>query len=153
MTQVVQGHDGSVNKFIGDGLLAIWGAPTPCQDHAVRATRAALDMQKVMAEINEAREAKGEPALRVGIVLHTGHVAAGMLGSSTQAEYGDRRRGEPAWRIEGLTKIAARRAVARLVGALAELRGERTENYGKGARPRGSTLILALSPPETLRGC
>ena len=105
MTQVVQGHDGSVNKFLGDGLMALWGAPEARKDHAVHAVRAALDMQKVMREINGHREADGDPPLRVGIGVHTGEVAAGMLGSSSQSEYsviGDAV--NLASRIEGLTK-------------------------------------------------
>jgi adenylate cyclase len=105
MTQVVQGHDGSVNKFLGDGLLAIWGAPTPREDHAIAAAKAALDMHKVMDEINVHRETRGEAPLRIGVGLHTGVVAAGMLGSAEQAEYtviGDAV--NLASRIEGLTK-------------------------------------------------
>ena len=105
MTQLVQGHDGSVNKFIGDGLMALWGAPEPLADHAARAVKAALDMQKVMAEINGHREAAGEPPLRIGVGVHTGEVAAGMLGSSSHAEYtviGDAV--NLASRIEGLTR-------------------------------------------------
>lgn len=105
MTQLVQGHEGSVNKFIGDGLMALWGAPEPLADHAVHAVKAALDMHKVMAEINGYREAAGEPPLRIGVGVHTGEVAAGMLGSSSQAEYsviGDAV--NLASRIEGLTK-------------------------------------------------
>ncbi|MBK7829067.1 adenylate/guanylate cyclase domain-containing protein [Nannocystis sp.] len=105
MTQVVQGHDGSVNKFLGDGLMALWGAPEARRDHAVHAVRAALDMQRVMREINEYREADGDPPLRIGIGVHTGEVAAGMLGSSSQSEYsviGDAV--NLASRIEGLTK-------------------------------------------------
>ena len=105
MTQVVQGHDGSVNKFIGDGLMALWGAPAAIDDHATRAVKAALDMRKVMAEINAYREADGEPPLQIGIGVHTGEVAAGMLGGSGQSEYsviGDAV--NLASRIEGLTK-------------------------------------------------
>jgi adenylate cyclase len=109
MTQVVQGHDGSVNKFIGDGLLALWGAPGALEDHAWRAVKAALDMQKVMEEINAHREARGEARLAIGIGIHTGSVAAGMLGSGGQSEYsviGDAV--NLASRIEGLTKEAGR---------------------------------------------
>ncbi len=105
MTQVVQGHDGSVNKFIGDGLMALWGAPAPLADHAVHAVKAALDIQKVMTEINEHRKAAGETPLRIGVGVHTGEVAAGMLGNTSQAEYsviGDAV--NVASRIEGLTK-------------------------------------------------
>jgi adenylate cyclase len=105
MTQLVQGHDGSVNKFIGDGLMALWGAPEALADHAVHAVKAALDMHKVMAEINEHRATAGEAPLRIGVGVHTGPVAAGMLGSTSQAEYsviGDTV--NLASRIEGLTK-------------------------------------------------
>lgn len=105
MTLLVQGHEGSVNKFLGDGLMALWGAPEPLADHAVRAVKAALDMHRVMAEINEHRAAAGEAPLRIGVGVHTGEVAAGMLGSSSQAEYaviGDAV--NLASRIEGLTK-------------------------------------------------
>ncbi len=105
MTQVVQGHDGSVNKFIGDGLMAIWGAPGPLDRHAVHAVKAAIDMQRVVAEMNERRVADGQPALHIGIGVHTGMVAAGMLGGSNQSEFtviGDAV--NLASRIEGLTK-------------------------------------------------
>jgi adenylate cyclase len=104
MTQIVQGHDGSVNKFLGDGLLALWGAPEPMDDHPMRAVKAALDMQKVMIELNERRVADGEAPLAIGIGVHTGTVAVGMLGG-VQSEYsviGDAV--NLASRIEGLTK-------------------------------------------------
>ncbi|MFT3836996.1 MAG: adenylate/guanylate cyclase domain-containing protein [Myxococcaceae bacterium] len=107
MTQIVQGHDGSVNKFIGDGMLALWGAPQSLDDHPVHAVKAALDMQKVVGELNDHRARAGEPPIAVGIGVHTGAVAAGMLGSSSQSEYtviGDAV--NLASRIEGLTKEA-----------------------------------------------
>ena len=105
IAQVVQGHDGTVNKFMGDGMLALWGAPTPRDDHALCAVKAAIDMQKVVREINERRVASGEDPIRIGIGIHTGEVAAGMLGGSGQGEYsviGDAV--NLASRIEGLTK-------------------------------------------------
>jgi adenylate cyclase len=106
MTLVVQGHGGSVNKFLGDGLLALWGAPDPLPDHPQRAVKAARDMQRVMAELREAQQTAGEPPLRLGIGVHTGEVAAGMLGGGTQSEYtviGDAV--NLASRIEGLTRV------------------------------------------------
>jgi adenylate cyclase len=106
MTQVVQGHGGSVNKFLGDGLLALWGAPDPLPDHPQRAVKAARDMQRVMAELREAQQTAGEPPLHLGIGVHTGEVAAGMLGGGTQSEYtviGDAV--NLASRIEGLTRV------------------------------------------------
>ena len=105
MSQVVKGHDGVVGKFLGDGLLAFWGVPDPVDDHAVRAVRAARDMRKVIRELNTQREREGLPAIRIGIGIHTGPVAAGMLGGALQSEYtviGDAV--NVASRIEGLTK-------------------------------------------------
>jgi adenylate cyclase len=105
MALIVKGHDGVVGKFLGDGLLAFWGVPDEDRDHAHKAVRAALDMQKELRDVNRARESEGLPPLRIGIGVHTGAVAAGMLGGAEHAEYtviGDAV--NVASRIEGLTK-------------------------------------------------
>jgi adenylate cyclase len=105
MGQIVKGHDGIVGKFIGDGLLAFWGVPDRLDDHAVRAVRAARDMRRALRELNQHRETEALPPIRIGIGIHTGTVAAGMLGGQLQAEYtiiGDAV--NVASRIEGLTK-------------------------------------------------
>lgn len=104
MTQIVRGHDGVVGKFIGDGMLAFWGAPDRVDDHAARAMRAVRDMRAAIRELNLQRAAAGEPPLKVGIGVHTGVVAAGLLGGA-QAEYtviGDAV--NVASRIESMTK-------------------------------------------------
>jgi adenylate cyclase len=106
MTQLVKGHHGIVNKFIGDGMLAFWNVPTRHEDHAVAAVRAALDMRKVLAELNAARAAVGANPINIGVGIHTGVVAAGMLGGADQHEYtviGDAV--NVASRVEGLTKL------------------------------------------------
>jgi adenylate cyclase len=105
MSQIVKGHDGVVGKFLGDGMLAFWNVPDPLPDHAQRAVRAARDMRKVLRELNLQREREGLASIRVGIGIHTGPVAAGMLGGALQSEYtiiGDAV--NVASRIEGLTK-------------------------------------------------
>jgi adenylate cyclase len=105
MSQIVKGHDGVVGKFLGDGLLAFWNVPDVLEDHAQRAVRAARDMRKVLREINEYRAKEAKPPIRIGIGIHTGTVAAGMLGGALQSEYtviGDAV--NVASRIEGLTK-------------------------------------------------
>lgn len=105
MAQIVKGHDGVVGKFLGDGLLAYWGVPDDDADHAPKAVRAALDMQRALVELNRVRAHEGAPPLRVGIGVHTGPVAAGMLGGAEHAEYtviGDAV--NVASRVEGLTK-------------------------------------------------
>jgi adenylate cyclase len=105
MALIVKGHDGVVGKFLGDGMLAFWGVPDDDRDHAHKAVRAALDMQRELVDVNRVREAEGQPPLRIGIGVHTGPVAAGMLGGVEHAEYtviGDAV--NVASRIEGLTK-------------------------------------------------
>jgi adenylate cyclase len=105
MGQIVKGHDGVVGKFMGDGLLAFWGVPDRVDDHAVRAVRAARDMRRAVRELNQWREQTQLPPIRIGIGIHTGTVAAGMLGGALQSEYtviGDAV--NVASRVEGLTK-------------------------------------------------
>jgi adenylate cyclase len=105
MGQIVMGHGGMVNKFLGDGMMACWGVPDGDAKHAVHAMQAALDMRTKLEELNAWREQRGEPRLRIGIGLHTGVVAAGMLGGAEQHEYtviGDAV--NLASRVEGLTK-------------------------------------------------
>jgi adenylate cyclase len=105
MAQVVKGHDGVVNKFLGDGMLAFWGVPDRNPAHAELALKAALDMRKTLDDFNRARAGRGEPPVRFGVGVHTGTVAAGMLGGADQHEYtviGDAV--NVASRIEGLTK-------------------------------------------------
>lgn len=105
MAQIVKGHDGVVGKFLGDGLLAFWGVPDDVDDHAVRAVRAARDMRRALRELNQYRAQNGLSEIQIGIGIHTGTVAAGMLGGALQSEYtviGDAV--NVASRVEGLTK-------------------------------------------------
>jgi adenylate cyclase len=105
MTQIVMAHEGMVNKFLGDGMLACWGVPDHTENHAELAMKAALDMRAKLVELNAWRQQQGQPLLRIGIGLHTGVVAAGMLGGTQQHEYTII--GDPvnvASRVEGLTK-------------------------------------------------
>jgi class 3 adenylate cyclase len=78
---VVARHGGHVDKFEGDGLLAVFGAPEPYRDHAVRATRAAVE---ICRRVNERREA-GE--LRVGVGVNTGRVVAGAVGGAGRLNF------------------------------------------------------------------
>jgi adenylate cyclase len=105
MGQIVKGREGIVNKFIGDGMLAFWNVPDRDERHALHAIQAALDMRTKLRELNEHRAVFGQPPLRIGVGVHTGMVAAGMLGGADQHEYtviGDAV--NVASRVEGLTK-------------------------------------------------
>ncbi len=102
---VLHAHGGWINKFGGDSLLAVFGAPVPQTDHARRAVQAALAMRAALAEFNQAQAAQGQPPLQIGIGLHCGDMLAGNVGSPARMEFtviGDTV--NVASRIDGLNK-------------------------------------------------
>jgi adenylate cyclase len=84
MAEVVLAHGGTIDKFAGDAVMAVFGAPGPQPDHAERALRCALAMQARQADLNS--EARGEP-VHVGIGVNTGTVIAGTVGGGGRLEY------------------------------------------------------------------
>ncbi len=87
VVDAVNGEGGVLNKFMGDGALALFGAPVPQKDHARAAARAALKAMHYVDRLAEARRAEGLEPLRIGIGINTGLVVAGYLGSAERAEY------------------------------------------------------------------
>ncbi len=87
MTEIILAHQGMVDKFIGDAIMAFWGAPLPLTDHAVQACKAALEMQRAMGPLKAAWRAQGFPAVSSRIGVHTGPVIAGNVGSRKRFNY------------------------------------------------------------------
>jgi adenylate cyclase len=87
MAQVVFRHEGNLDKFIGDCVMAVWGPPSAHPDDPGRALRAALEMQRAVDRINQEREAQGDPPIAVGIGLNTGQAVVGYMGSSDRHEF------------------------------------------------------------------
>ena len=87
MVDIVFRYDGTVDKFIGDGLMVFCGDPEPQPDHAIRCVRMAVDMQAKIREISAQWEQKGEPTLQARIGINTGVVVVGNLGSVRRLSY------------------------------------------------------------------
>jgi adenylate cyclase len=87
MTQKIFAEQGTLDKYTGDGLMAIFGAPLPMKDHALRAVRAALAMQQEMTRCNEQWKPQGLPDLQIGIAIHSGETIVGNIGSSERVDY------------------------------------------------------------------
>ena len=87
MVSIVMNHGGVVDKYIGDAIMAIFGAPVPTEHDATNAVRAAVEMRASLVRLNERLEARGIQPLRTGIGIHTGDVVAGNIGSEQRMEY------------------------------------------------------------------
>src|SRR6476661_2601670 len=87
MFDAISGHGGVVNQMIGDGLMAIFGAPLPLADAAGSAVRAALDMIEMIELLNVERSAAAKPTLRIGIGVASGEMVAGYTGTQQRATY------------------------------------------------------------------
>ncbi|MBF5040950.1 FHA domain-containing protein [Aggregicoccus sp. 17bor-14] len=87
MAQVVFRHEGNLDKFIGDCVMAVWGPPSSHPDDASRALRAALEMQDAVEELNQRRVAQGKKPIGVGIGVNTGQAVVGYMGSAERHEF------------------------------------------------------------------
>jgi class 3 adenylate cyclase len=87
MFDAISGHGGVVNQMIGDGLMALFGAPLPLPDTALAAVRAAQDMQELIGLFNAERSAAGKVPIAIGIGIATGEVIAGYTGTQQRATY------------------------------------------------------------------
>lgn len=121
----VEAENGTVDKYIGDSLMAFWGAPEAQPDHAARALRAARAMAQAVAEDNLRRQAAGEPPIRLRIGLHSGPAIVGNIGAPSRMNY---------------TLIGDTVNVAQRLEAL----GKERENHGEG------TAVVLLSSADTL---
>ena len=88
MADVVLAHQGTVDEFVGDAILAIFGAPVSRPDDAHRAVACAVAMQDALVQLNHANEPAGLPRLEMGIAVHTGEVIVGNIGSERRTKYG-----------------------------------------------------------------
>jgi len=132
MDRAISAHGGMINKFMGDGLLAVFGLPLPAEDSCTDAFASAVGMVAANVRLNDHRRARGDEEIRLGIGLHYGVVIAGNVGSPTRMEYtviGDAV--NIASRIQGLSKrvgseiIVTKEIASRLPDTLRESSGLR----------------------------
>jgi class 3 adenylate cyclase len=88
MADIISKYQGTIDEFIGDAILALFGAPVQREDDALRATACAVAMQRAMEEVNEWNRREGLPDIEMGIAVNTGEVVVGNLGSQKRTKYG-----------------------------------------------------------------
>lgn len=87
ITTVIFAHDGTLDKYIGDAVMALWGAPLTHENDEVEAVQAAIEMQQSVNQFNQIRLAEGKEPIGVGIGIATGQLIAGYMGSSQTLSY------------------------------------------------------------------
>lgn len=112
MTRIITEHEGTLDKFIGDAVMAFWNAPLDIENHQEKALRAAMAQQRKLEELNEIFREKYGFTIAVGIGIHSGSVRVGNMGSDDLFDYtliGDNV--NLASRLEGLTKYYGQKLV------------------------------------------
>jgi adenylate cyclase len=87
MTEIIFRHGGTLDKYLGDGLMAIFGAPVEYQDHARRAITAAVEMLERLEKLNQQWQEKGEAVMGIGVGINSGFVVVGNIGSPERMDY------------------------------------------------------------------
>lgn len=139
MSKVIMEYDGMIDEFIGDAILAVFGAPEEHDDDPLRAVACALAMQNALLELNNELMDEGYPSLEMGIGINTGSVIVGNIGSEIRTKYG----------IVGATVNMASRIESNTVGGQV-LMGESTYRLVKEsvtAGPPYSVMMKGLKWP------
>jgi adenylate cyclase len=87
MVETIFKYEGTLDKFMGDGIMAFWGAPLAHPDDPIRCVQCAIDQMEVLGLFNRERIAGGKPPLAVGVGIHTGPGVVGYVGSSKALSY------------------------------------------------------------------
>jgi adenylate cyclase len=87
MTELIFDSGGTLDKYLGDGIMAVYGAPLPKPDDALRAAKTAIEMQRALAHLNREWANRGQQPLRMGVGVNTGTVTAGNIGSAKRMDY------------------------------------------------------------------
>jgi adenylate cyclase len=138
LARCVFAHEGMLDKYLGDGLMAIFGIVPDPSDGAVHAARTALDMRRAIARLNAERRAAGDPVLEFGVALHTGEVVLGAVGVPQRSDF---------------TAIGDTvNTTARLEGQCRDLRRDILLSAATASRLSGDTFPLADMGEVSIRG-
>ncbi|PKL76179.1 MAG: hypothetical protein CVV27_11590 [Candidatus Melainabacteria bacterium HGW-Melainabacteria-1] len=143
LTEVIIKYHGTIDEFIGDAILALFGAPFAADDDAERAVACAIEMQLAMAEVNQWNAAQGYPALEMGIGIHTGPAVVGNIGSEKRSKYG----------VVGSTVNLTSRIESYTVGGQILISADTAAAVGDGLQVRSRRQILPKGFNEALEIC
>ncbi|MCF8208917.1 MAG: adenylate/guanylate cyclase domain-containing protein [Rhodoferax sp.] len=87
LTGIIRGNRGTIDKYMGDCVMAFWGAPVETSQHASLATKSAMEMAAVIKDINDEHRARGLPEIGIGVGLNTGFMCVGDMGSDIRRSY------------------------------------------------------------------
>ncbi len=87
MTDIILKYFGTLDKYIGDAVMAFWGAPVEMDDHALKACKASIEMMEALKEMNKKWEIENKPTLEIGIGINTGDMIVGNMGSAARMDY------------------------------------------------------------------
>ncbi|GAO37032.1 guanylate cyclase [Sulfuricella sp. T08] len=87
MTRIIHKHRGTIDKYIGDAIMAFWGAPLADPEHSRHALLAAMEMQQTLTQLREQFKTKGWPEIRIGVGINTGTMSVGNMGSEFRMAY------------------------------------------------------------------
>ena len=86
-SDIIMKHEGTIDKYMGDCIMAFWNAPLDVEDHARKATEAALEMREALEELNNVLKSEGSPEIHTGVGINTGLCVVGNMGSSSRFDY------------------------------------------------------------------
>ncbi|EKF05717.1 MULTISPECIES: AAA family ATPase [unclassified Tolypothrix] len=142
MADVITKYQGSINEFMGDGILVLFGAPTPREDDALRAVACACAMQLAMDAVNEKLQDLNFPQLDMGIGINTGLVILGNIGSEKRTKYGIvGSQVNLAYRIESYSlggEILISEQTLQEVGSIVRINGQ------KQVHPKGVKQLITI---------
>ena len=150
MTDIILRHKGTIEEFIGDGILATFGAPVGLADHALQAVHCAIEMQQAIPSLNKRLMVLGLPQIEMGIGIHTGKAIVGNIGCKKRMKYGA---------IGQVVNIAARIESCAIGGQVMVSEVTRQACQGKlefrgthQVRFKGVSMALALHDVAAIQG-